>query len=110
MIPGWTTQPVDGRLLDAPLPVPHRTVYRDGEIVTPVPGAASLVEVSAGGGDAEVRAGLDAEGRPALVATVTVREVFHAVLIDRTEVDFRIKACDPPPATEWAACEPGEEP
>ena len=105
MITGWTTQPVDGRLLDAPLPVPHVVRYRDREPVEiRVPGAEVLVVRQADANEVAIVGGLNADSEPAMEITITVREVFHGILVDRAGLDFGWRECGSPPETEWERC------
>lgn len=105
MIPGWTTQPVDGLLLDAPLPVPHVVRYRDREPVEiRVPGAEVLVVRQVDANEATIVGGLNESGEPAMEITITVREVFHGILVDRAGLDFGWQGCGSPPETEWERC------
>ena len=104
MIPGWTTQPVDGLLLDAPLPVPHVVRYRDREPVEiRVPGAEVLVVRQVDANEATIVGGLNESGEPAMEITITVREVAHGILVDRAGLDFGWHGCGSPPTTVWEA-------
>lgn len=106
MIPGWTTQPVDGLLLDAPLPVPHVVWYRDREPVEiRVPGAEVLVVRQADANEAAIVGGLNAGGEPAMEVAITIRAVFHGILVDRAGLDFRFQPCGEAPSTSWQQCE-----
>ena len=104
MIPGWTSKPVDGRLLDARLPEPHVARYRDiGPDFVPAAGVGSMVVRQMDGNEAVLAAGASA-ARPAIEVRIIRREVFHAILVDRTEVDLRWQGCGAAPATQWEAC------
>lgn len=106
MIDGWLSRSdeLDPKLLEAPLPEPHTAVYRDGEIAVPVPGAGAAVVRQADGNEVEVAAGLDAEGRAAVEVVIVKAEVFHALLVDRVEIDFGWQACGERPETAWEEC------
>lgn len=108
MIDGWisasASADVAPALMDAPLPEPHTAVYRDGEIAVPVPGAGSAIVRQADGNKVEVAAGLDAEGRAAVEVVIVKAEVFHALVVDRVEIDFGWQACGERPETAWEEC------
>lgn len=105
MITGWTTQPVAGRLLDAPLPVPHVVRYRDREPVEiRVPGAEVLGVCQIDANEVAIVGGLNADGEPAMEITITIREVFHGILVDRAGLDFRFRPCGEAPETGWERC------
>lgn len=104
MITGWTTQPVPGRLLDARLPEPHVARYRDGgPDFMPTAGVGSMIVRQMDGNDAVLVAGASAAGL-ALEVRIIKREVFHAILVDRTEVDLRWQGCGAAPPTPWEVC------
>src|SRR5690606_34712456 len=74
VITGWTTQPLDGRLLDAPLPAPHVVRYRDrAPVAVRVPGAEILVVRQADANEAAMVGGLNADGESAMDVTITIR-------------------------------------
>lgn len=106
MIDGWLSRSdeLDAKLLEAPLPEPHTAIYRDGEIAVPVPGAGSAVVRQADGNKVEVAAGLDAEGRAAVEVVIVKDEVFHALVVDRVEIDFGWRGCGERPETAWEEC------
>jgi len=105
VITGWTTQPVDGRLLDAPLPVPHVVRYRDrAPVEIRVPGAEVLVVRQVDANEATIVGGLNESGEPAMEITITIREVAHGILVDRAGLDFGWQGCGSPPETEWERC------
>lgn len=105
MIDGWAGSEVSAAILPAPLPVPHRAVYRDGTLVRPVPSAVAEQAVrSIGGASVEVQAGLDAEHGAALEITLDITDVFHGVLIDRIVLDFGWRPCGTRPDTTWEGC------
>jgi len=105
VIPGWTTQPVDGLLLDAPLPAPHVVRYRDRPVEIRVPGAEVLVVRQADANEAAIVGGLNAGGEPAMEVTIAIRAVFHGILVDRAGLDFRFQPCGEAPSTSWQQCE-----
>lgn len=107
MIDGWLSRSdeLDAKLLEAPLPELHTAVYRDGAVAVPVPGAGSLVVRQADGNEVEVAAGLDAEGRAAVEVVIVKAEVFHALVVDRVEIDFGWQGCGEAPSTSWQQCE-----
>lgn len=110
MITGWTTQPVAGRLLDALLPVPHVVRYRDrAPVAIRVPGAEILVVRQADANEAAMVGGLNADGESAMEVTITIRAVFHGILVDRVGVDLwsqlRFQPCGEAPSTSWQQCE-----
>jgi len=101
VILGWTTQPVNGRLLDAPLPVPHVALYLDGApVVVRTPGAEVLVVRQEDASEATIGSGLNESGEPAIEVTITIRAVFHGILVDRAGLDFVWHRCSPPPNTD----------
>jgi len=47
---------------------------------------------------------LNESGEPAMEITITVREVFHGILVDRVGLDFGWQGCGSPPETGWERC------
>lgn len=105
MILGWLTEyGVDERLLEAALPAPHVVRYRDRPVEIRVPGAEVLVVRQADANEAAIVGGLTADGEPAMEVTITIRDVFHGILVDRAGLDFGWQGCATPPETEWERC------
>ena len=106
MILGWLTEyGVDERLLEAALPAPHVALYLDGApVVVRAPGAEVLVVRQVDANEATIVGGLNESGEPAMEITITVREVFHGILVDRAGLDFGWQGCGSPPETGWERC------
>lgn len=107
MILGWLTDyGVDERLLESALPAPHVALYLDGApVVVRAPGAEVLVVRQVDANEATIVGGLNESGEPAMEVTITIREVFHGILVDRAGLDFRFRPCGEAPSTSWQQCE-----